>query len=67
MAYYILIFDQAWEIMLKRFKIGADSAENEKRSMMVFETNTKYINESKEDEEIGIMVAFFDYDKKYCI
>ena len=29
---------------------------------MVFETNTKYINESKEDEEIGIMVAFFDSD-----
>jgi acyl-CoA thioester hydrolase len=64
MAYYILIFDQAWEIMLKRFKMGADSAVNEKRSTMVVETNTKYINEVKEGEEVDIMVTFFDHDKK---
>ena len=30
MAYYILIFDQAWESMLEKFKMGADSAKNEK-------------------------------------
>jgi len=64
MAFYILIFDQACEVMLKKFKMGADSAENEKRSTMVIETNTKYINEVKENEEVDIMLTFFDHDKK---
>ena len=49
MAYYILIFDQALEIMLEKFKMGADSAKNEKRSTMVVEINTKYINEIKQE------------------
>ena len=64
MAYYILIFDQAWEIILEKFKMGAHSAKNEKRSTMVVETNTKYISEVKEGEEVDIMVTFFDHDKK---
>ena len=64
MAFYILIFDQACEIILKKFKMGADSAENEKRSTMVVETNTKYINEVKEGEEVDIFLTFFDHDKK---
>ena len=44
MAYYILIFDQALEVMLEKFKMGADSAKNEKRSTMVVETNTKSVS-----------------------
>jgi len=64
MAYYILIFDQALEVLLEKFKMGADSAENEKRSTMVVETNTKYINEVKESDEIDIILTFFDHDKK---
>ena len=64
MAYYILIFDEACEVILKKFKMGADSAENEKRSTMVIETNTKYINEVKEGVEVDIMLTFFDHDKK---
>lgn len=64
MAYYILIFDQALEILLEKFKMGADSAKNEKRSTMVVETNTKYINEVKESDEVDIMLTFFDHDKK---
>ena len=64
MAYYILIFDQALEVMLEKFKMGADSAKNEKRSTMVVETNTKYINEIKESDEVDIMLTFFDHDKK---
>ena len=64
MAYYVLIFDQAWEIMLEKFKMGAGSAKNEKRSTMVVETNTKYINEVKENDEVDIIVTFFDHDKK---
>ena len=64
MAYYILIFDQALEVVLEKFKMGADSAKKEKKSTMVVETNTKYINEVKEGDEIDIMLTFFDHDKK---
>ena len=31
---------------------------------MVVETNTKYINEVKEGDEVDIMLTFFDHDKK---
>ena len=64
MAYYVLIFDQACEVMLEKFKMGSDSAKNEKRSTMVVETNTKYISEVKEDDELDVMLTFFDHDKK---
>tara|TARA_B100000795_G_scaffold36982_1_gene24376 strand:- start:60 stop:527 length:468 start_codon:yes stop_codon:yes gene_type:complete len=64
MAYYILIFDQALEVMLEKFKMGADSAKIEKRSTMVVETNTKYISEIKQEDEVDIMLTFFDHDKK---
>jgi acyl-CoA thioester hydrolase len=64
MAYYILIFDQALEIMLEKFKMGADSAKSEKRSTMVVETNTKYINEVKQGDEVDILLTFFNHDKK---
>ena len=64
MAYYILIFDQALEVMLEKFKMGANSAKNEKRSTMVVETNTKYISEIKQEDEVDIMLSFFDHDKK---
>ena len=64
MAYYVLIFDQACEVMLEKFKMGAVSAENERRSTMVVETNTRYISEVKESDEVDIMLTFFDHDKK---
>ena len=64
MAYYILIFDQALEVMLEKFKMGANSAKTELKSTMVVETNTKYINEIKQEDEVDIMLTFFDHDKK---
>ena len=64
MAYYVLIFDQACEVLLEKFKMGAESAKTEKRSTMVVETNTKYISEVKEGNEIDTMLTFFDHDKK---
>ena len=64
MAYYILIFDQACEVLLEKFKMGAESAKTEKRSTMVVETNTKYISEVKEGNEVDTMLTFFDHDKK---
>jgi acyl-CoA thioester hydrolase len=64
MAYYVLIFDQACEVILEKFKMGAESAKTEKRSTMVVETNTKYISEIEEGNEVDVMLAFFDHDKK---
>ncbi len=64
MAYYVLIFDQIWEIMLQKFKMGEDSAKTNKMSTMVVETHTTYNNEVKEGEEVEINLTFFDHDKK---
>jgi len=64
MAYYVLIFDQVWEIMLQKFKMGEDSAKNNKMSTMVVETHTTYNNEVKQGEEVEINLTFFDHDKK---
>ena len=64
MAYYVLIFDQACEVLLEKFKMGAESAKTEKRSTMVVETNTKYISEIKQEDEVDIILTFFDHDKK---
>ena len=64
MSYYVLIFDQVWEIMLQKFKMGEDSAKTDKMSTMVVETHTTYNNEVKEGEEVEINLTFFDHDKK---
>ena len=64
MAYYVLIFDEAWEVALEKFKMGASAAKNLNRSTMVVETNTKYLNEVKEGEIVDINLTYFDHDKK---
>ena len=64
MAYYILVFDQAWEVMLEKINMGSYSAKNSKRSTMVVETHTQYISEVKENDEVDIMLTYFDHDKK---
>ena len=64
MAYYVLIFDQAWEVALERFKMGRTAAKNLNRSTMVVETNTKYLNEVKEGEVVNVNLTYFDHDKK---
>ena len=64
MAYYVLIFDEAWEVALEKFKMGASAAKNLNRSTMAVETNTKYLNEVKEGESVDINLTYFDHDKK---
>ena len=64
MAYYVLIFDVAWEVMLKKFNMGEQSAKINGMSTMVVETNTTYKNEIKEGDEVEILLTFFDHDKK---
>ena len=64
MAYYVLVFDQIWEIILEKFKMGEQSAKSTNMSTMVVETHTTYNNEVKEGDEVEINLTFFDHDKK---
>ena len=64
MAYYVLVFDQIWEVMLEKFKMGENSAKTTNMSTMVVETNTTYNNEIKEGDEVELNLTFFDHDKK---
>jgi acyl-CoA thioester hydrolase len=64
MAYYVLVFDQIWEIILEKFKMGEQSAKATNMSTMVVETHTTYNNEVKEGDEVDINLTFFDHDKK---
>ena len=64
MAYYVLVFDQIWEIILEKFKMGEQSAKSTKMSTMVVETHTTYNNEVKEGDEVEINLTFLDHDKK---
>ena len=64
MAYYVMVFDQIWENILEKFKMGENSAKTNKRSTMVVETRTTYNNEVKQGEEVEINLTFFDHDKK---
>ena len=64
MAYYVLVFDQIWEIILEKFKMGEQSAKTTNMSTMVVETHTTYNNEVKEDDEVEINLTFLDHDKK---
>ena len=64
MAYYVLVFDQLWEIVLAKFKMGEQSAQTSQMSTMVVETHTTYNNEVKEGDEVEVNLTFFDHDKK---
>ena len=64
MAYYVLIFDIAWEVILEKFKMGEHSAKTTKKSTMVVETHTTYNNEVKQGDEVDIVLTFFDHDKE---
>ena len=64
MAYYVLIFDIAWEVILEKFKMGEHSAKTTKKSTMVVETHTTYNNEVKENEDVDVFLTHFNHDKK---
>ena len=63
-AYYVLVFDESWEVMLQKFKMGEDSAKTTSMSTMVVETYITYNNEVKEGEEVEVYLTYFDHDKK---
>ena len=64
MAYYVLVFDDVWEIILNKFQMGGNSVKSTNMSTMVVETHTTYNNEVKLGDEVEINLTFFDHDKK---
>ena len=64
LSYYILVFDQAAEKILSKFKMGEESAVKTKRSTMVVETHTTYNNEVKEGEDVEVYLSYCNHDKK---
>ena len=63
-AYYVLVFDESWELMLQKFKIGENSAKTTQMSTMAVESHITYDNEVKEGDEVEIILTYFDHDKK---
>ena len=63
-AYYILIFDIASDIMLDKFKMGGEDAKKNKKSTFVVEMHTNYIQEVRLGEEVNIHLTHLDHDKK---
>ena len=63
-AYYVLVFDEAWEEMLQKFKMGENSVKTTEMSTMVVETYITYKSEVKEGEDVDIFLTYFDHDKK---
>ena len=63
-AYYILIFDMAADIMLDKFKMGGVSAKKDKRTTFVAEMHTIYNQEIRLGAEVETQLTYIDYDKK---
>ena len=64
LSYYILVFDNAAEVMLSKFQMGERAAKNTNRSTMAVESHTFYKNEVKEGEEVDVFLTYVDHDKK---
>tara|TARA_B100001013_G_C24595289_1_gene436521 strand:+ start:100 stop:576 length:477 start_codon:yes stop_codon:yes gene_type:complete len=67
LAYYIHLFDTAWEAMLEKFLIGEDSAKIENRTTFAVESHTTYDQEVRAGEEVDMNLLFIDYDKKRIV
>ena len=64
LAFYIHIYDTAWEILLQKFNMGEDSAINQKKSTFAVESHTTYDREVKIGEDVDVNLLFLDHDKK---
>ena len=67
LAYYIHLFDTAWETMLQRFNMGEDSAKTEQKTTFAVESHTTYDREVKVGEEVEMNLLFLDHDKKRIV
>ena len=67
LAFYIHLFDTAWEVLLQKFNIGEDSAKIEKRTTFAVESHTTYDMEVKVGDEVDMNLLFIDFDKKRIV
>ena len=67
LAFYIHLFDGAWETLLANFNIGEESAINEKRTTFAVESHTTYDRELKVGDEVDLNLLFIDHDKKRIV
>ena len=67
LAFYIHLFDSAWEVMLEKFNIGEKSAKFEKRTTFAVESHTTYDMEVKVGDEVDLSLIFLDIDKKRLV
>ena len=67
LAYYIHLFDVAWEILLEKFNMGEESSIKQRKSTFAVESHTTYDQEVKVGEEVDINLLFIDHDKKRIV
>ena len=67
LAFYIHLFDSAWEVLLEKFNIGEESAVKQKRTTFAVESHTTYDMELKVGDEVDLNLLFLDFDKKRLV
>jgi len=67
LAFYIHLFDSAWETLLEKFNIGEESAINQKKTTFAVESHTTYDKELKVGDEVDLNLLFIDNDKKRIV
>ena len=63
-AFYVHVFDIAADIMLDSFKMGGNSAKQDKKTTFVAEMYTAYKQEVRLGEEVETHLTYVDHDKK---
>ena len=63
-AFYVHVFDIAADIMLDSFKMGGQSAKQDKKTTFVAEMYTAYKEEVRLGEEVETHLTYVDHDKK---
>ena len=63
-AFYVHVFDIAADIMLEEFKMGGQSAKQDKKTTFVVEMYTAYKQEVRLGEEVETHLSYVDHDKK---
>ena len=63
-AFYVHVFDIAADIMLDNFKMGGNSAKQDKKTTFVAEMYTTYKQEVRLGEEVETHLSYVDHDKK---
>ena len=63
-AFYVHVFDIAADIMLDSFKMGGESAKQDKKTTFVAEMFTAYKQEVRLGEEVETHLTYVDHDKK---